>query len=282
MSNINAMIQAVDFIEAHLKAEITVAAMAQAVGYSLYHFCRTFSAVCHHTPYDYLMRRRLSEAARALLASDQKIIDIAGEYQFNSPETFARAFKRMFATQPQQWRKTGRLDPHRLRSRLTLAHLEHLHQGSYLKPVVVEKAGLEIAGVMSLIGPDPAAIGQLWAMLAQELANSDRGGNFYGLAWYPPGWEQGGYFYLAGIEQGSRQVVGSALVIKELPPSTCIRFIHRGAWGDLPLTQDYIYQSWLPQSSWRLAYPLEIHSFGSTLENWAQEQAEWEIYLPVK
>ncbi len=282
MSNITTMVQAVEFIEDHLKAEITVAAMAQAVGYSLYHFCRTFSAVCHHTPYDYLMRRRLTEAARALLASDQKIIDIAGEYQFNSPETFARAFKRMFATQPQQWRKAGRLDRHRLRSRLTLAHLEHLHQGSYLKPVVVEKAGLEIAGVMSLIRTDPAVIGQLWAMLAQELTSLDLGGNFYGLAWYPPDWEQSGYFYLAGIEKGSLKVAGSALVVKEMPPLTYARFIHRGDWGDLPLTQDYIYQTWLPQSRRRLAYPMEIHYFGSTLGNWVEEQGEWEIYLPVK
>lgn len=279
MSHINAMIQAVDFIEAHLKAELTVAAMAEAAGYSLYHFCRTFSVVCHHPPYDYLMRRRLSEAARTLLENDQKIIDIAYEYQFNSPETFARAFKRMLAMQPQQWRKTGRLDRRRLRSRLTLAHLQHLHQGSYLKPAVVEKAGLEIAGVMSLVRADPAATGQLWAMLAQELASLERDGNFYGLIWYPPDWAQNGYFYLAGLEKGSRQVAGSALVVKELPPSTYIRFIHRGLQSDLRLTQDYIYQTWLPQSSRQLAYPLEIHYFGSTLGNCAEE---WEIYLPVK
>jgi AraC family transcriptional regulator len=58
------MIEALDDIEQHLTAEIQVADIAAAVSYSLYHFCRIFGQVVHHNPYDYLMRRRLSEAAR--------------------------------------------------------------------------------------------------------------------------------------------------------------------------------------------------------------------------
>lgn len=82
--------QAVDFIEDNLKEAIAVADVADAVSYSLYHFCRTFNQATHHTPYDYLMRRRLSLAAQELLQTDKKIIEIALDYQFNSPETFSR------------------------------------------------------------------------------------------------------------------------------------------------------------------------------------------------
>jgi AraC family transcriptional regulator len=111
MSQIASICWAIDFVEAHLKEEITVADMADSAGYSLYHFCRTFNGLVHHTPYDYLMRRRLSESARELIRTDKRIIDIAFDYRFNSPETYSRAFKRMFGLQPSQWKEQGRLVP---------------------------------------------------------------------------------------------------------------------------------------------------------------------------
>ncbi len=43
MSNIPAMTKAVEFIEDNLKEDIAVADIADAVSYSLYHFCRMFN-----------------------------------------------------------------------------------------------------------------------------------------------------------------------------------------------------------------------------------------------
>ena len=63
--------QAIEFIESHLQEDITVAQIADAAGYSLFHFMRKFNQMVHHTPYDYLIRRRLTEAAKALIHSDQ-------------------------------------------------------------------------------------------------------------------------------------------------------------------------------------------------------------------
>ena len=92
MSSVATMIQAVEFIEAHLREDIAVADISDRVSYSLYHFCRMFNRIVHHTPYDYLMRRRLSESARELVETDKKIIEIAFDYRFNSPETYSCAF----------------------------------------------------------------------------------------------------------------------------------------------------------------------------------------------
>jgi AraC family transcriptional regulator len=100
---ITSIFNAIEFVETNLTEEMTIADMADAVFYSLYHFCRMFNGIVHHTPYDYLMRRRLSKSARELIETDKKIIEIAFDYQFNSPETYARAFKRMFDMQPSQW-----------------------------------------------------------------------------------------------------------------------------------------------------------------------------------
>ncbi len=72
MTHLETMSAAIDFMEAHLQDEITLADVADTVSYSLYHFSRVFSETVHHTPYDYLMRRRLSESAHDLLETDKK------------------------------------------------------------------------------------------------------------------------------------------------------------------------------------------------------------------
>lgn len=281
MSSLRAIFQAIQFIETHLTEEITVAEMAEAAGYSLYHFCRTFNGTVHHTPYDYLMRRRLSQAARALVDTDRKIIDVAFDHQFNSAETFSRAFKRMFGIQPQQWRKTDRLDRRQLMLPLTLAHLEHFQQRKCLKPTLVEKPVFHVAGLMTLVQNEPAVVGQLWQMVEQELAGPAAAGDRYGLIWHPPGGEQTGYFYLAGVEISSPDTAGSNLVVKTAPASTYASFTHCGGRARLNLTLDYIYQTWLPQSGRRLAFPLEVDYFGRRIVDLDDEQARWEIQIPV-
>ena len=169
MSNIDSMYAAAEFIEANLRQTIRVADMAESVSYSLYHFCRTFNAIVQHTPYDYLMRRRLTESARELVASDRKIIDIACDYGFNNPETYSRAFRRMFAMQPSQWRKRALTEEQRLMPRLSLAYLAHINRGNYLKPVLVEKEAFQLAGLMTLVEGDRAVTEKLWEILLQEL-----------------------------------------------------------------------------------------------------------------
>ena len=103
-AQLNIICAALEFIEENLRNEISVGDIAASAGYSLYHFIRKFNQTVHHSPYDYLMRRRLSEAAHELLASEHRILDIAFDFCFHNHETFSRAFKRLFATQPNQWR----------------------------------------------------------------------------------------------------------------------------------------------------------------------------------
>jgi len=285
MSNIPAMTKAIEFIEDSLKEDITVADIADAVSYSLYHFCRMFNRVIHHTPYDYLIRRRLSESARELVETDEKIIEIAFGYRFNSPETYSRAFKRMFGVQPYQWRKQRSIDRRSLMSRLTLEHIEHINKGDYLKPVLEERDAFQVAGVMTLVKDDQGVIPQLWDTLAQELEGIKDTGmtrGYYGIACYPRDWQERGHLYMAAVEVESLDILGSALVVKTMPASKCARFVHKGPYKDLRLTLDYIYQTWLPKSGKRLASSFEIEYYGQDFRRPDNEESETEIYIPIK
>ena len=107
---ISAIIAGLDFIEGHLCIPITVGDIADAAGYSLFHFIRTFNKIVKHTPYDYLMRRRLSLAAMLLFETNERVLDIGLTCQFESHEGFTRAFGRVFGMPPIVWREIKTLD----------------------------------------------------------------------------------------------------------------------------------------------------------------------------
>jgi AraC-like DNA-binding protein/GNAT superfamily N-acetyltransferase len=101
--------RAIGELEHHLTEPIAVDVVAARVGYSRFHFSRTFLAWIGLTPTAYLRKRRLSEAARALITTTARILEIALDYQFQSQEAFTRSFKREFGVSPGLYRWRGRL-----------------------------------------------------------------------------------------------------------------------------------------------------------------------------
>lgn len=105
MGNPEALLRSAALVEERLKDPVTVQEMAEAACWSLYHFCRVFSEALGMGPYDYLVRRRVTEAARDLDASERRITDLAFGYQFGSPEVFSRCFKRALGVLPSKLRE---------------------------------------------------------------------------------------------------------------------------------------------------------------------------------
>jgi AraC family transcriptional regulator len=285
MPDVTLIAQAVDFIEDNLREPIGVADMADAAGYSLYHFCRTFNQITHHTPYDYLVRRRLAEAAQTLLQRDERIVDVAFEYQFNSHETFSRAFKRVFGMQPSQLREQGRIDRPGPMPRLTLAHLEQINWGAYLKPILLGMDAFQVAGIMTLVRERRTMVSQLWSLLDRELKSqvtTTGAESYYGIISFPEDWEDHGFLYMAAFQIEEPEAAGPTLVLKAIPALTCARFIHKGPIRNLPLTLDYVYHTWLPKSGRHLSQPLVVEHYGQGYGGLDDDEFEVEIYIPIK
>lgn len=256
MSNLELMGTAVTFIEDHLQENIKVADMADAINFSLFHFCRTFNKIVHHTPYDYLIRRRLSESARLLLATDLRITDIAFTFQFNSLETYSRAFKRLFHQLPSDWRRGSARHAYRIMPRLTLAHLEQRTHPDFIRQQPIQRDVLALAGLMSWIdGNEQAALSQLWANLSAKLSHPPD--NCYGIHWLCESAAQSAHFYMAGAEIEPTE----SLVMKAVPAGLYGRFQHTAPFATRQLLLDYIIHTWLPHSNLMLAHPfiLEQH-----------------------
>ncbi len=100
---------ALEYIENRLGEPISSKQIAQFTGYSRAHFDRCFSAIIGESPAAYLRKRRLSEAARQLIASEKSILSIALDFQYQSAEAFTRAFSQEFHLTPSAYRRRKRL-----------------------------------------------------------------------------------------------------------------------------------------------------------------------------
>lgn len=97
--------RALDYIEAHLTDDIDYEAAAREAASSSFHFQRMFSMLVGYTLGDYIRMRRLSLAADELHHTDKKIIDIALQYGYDTPESFSRAFTRFHGITPTEARR---------------------------------------------------------------------------------------------------------------------------------------------------------------------------------
>ncbi|MBN1797522.1 MAG: AraC family transcriptional regulator [Spirochaetales bacterium] len=284
MTHIQLISKAIDFIENNLKEQIGIEDVARKAGCSLYHFARLFNRYTHHTPYDYMMRRRLAESAGELLFTDKKIIDIALDYCFNNPETFSRTFKKVFGVQPKQWRKQKNEQAGFLMPRLTRDHLLQLQKGAYLKPVKMEQEALHLVGLMAPVNSNEGKEEVLHDLFMNELKKWDyslQDARYYGAVCYWQSIHNRGFSYFIGIESDMKDFAPGQFVTKIIQSFPCIRFIHKGAFKNRRLTLDYIYHTWQPKAGENRRPDLELYYFGNSLQNMDDKGREIEIYIPV-
>ena len=109
MDWISGIQRAIDYTEAHLTDEIDYAAVAREAASSAFHFQRMFSMLVGYTLGDYIRMRRLSLAADELHRTEDKVIDIALRYGYDTPESFTRAFTRFHGIIPTEARRGGNI-----------------------------------------------------------------------------------------------------------------------------------------------------------------------------
>lgn len=91
---------AIRYIEDHITDELTVNMIADYVNISSFYFQKGFAMLCGITISEYIRNRRLALAGKDLVTSDEKIIDIAMKYGYDSPDSFTKAFSRFHGVTP--------------------------------------------------------------------------------------------------------------------------------------------------------------------------------------
>lgn len=94
----------VDYMERHLVDDIGADDVAKAVYLSPFFLQRGFSLMTGVGLGEYLKNRRLYQAALDLKHTDDKVIDVALRYCYETPESFTKAFTRFHGATPSQVR----------------------------------------------------------------------------------------------------------------------------------------------------------------------------------
>ena len=107
MDNRTIIQQSLDYIEDNLQTEITAAELADAAGFSLFHYYRLFQQATGLPVMQYVLRRRLLHGVYAVKQGSTKT-DAALSFGFDTYAGFYKAFCREFGSTPSEFLQSSR------------------------------------------------------------------------------------------------------------------------------------------------------------------------------
>lgn len=286
-----ALEQAVVYIENHLGDGIRVEEVTKAAGYSYYHLNRQFTAILGESVGSYVKKRRLADAAKKLLYTDHKVIDIAVENGFESPEAFSRAFKAVYRVSPQAYRQ-NRLDTIiGAKERLDTGLLDHLARNVTVHPNIVVFPEIKVAGLRGETTLRDNKLKALWEQanaICMQIPNRVPGGRGFGICeacrdntLYTMN-DDVLFTEVAGTEVSSFDGLPEPFVRKVIPGGRYAVFTHRGSLRMLPRTFDYIWGTWFLNTREEMDWREDFELYDERFLGYDHPDSEMDLYIPVR
>jgi AraC family transcriptional regulator len=294
------MTKAIEYLERNLCGEADLEAAARAANCSAFHFYRMFEVITGLGPGEYLRRRRLSEAAKALAhggaapAGDgqgqERIVDLALRFGYDSPDAFSRAFRREFGCLPSEARKGGA----RLHSYPPLSFSVLLKGDKAMEYRIEKGPAMRLAGISARVsskdGGNFVAVPAFWEAIMKDgrwkalFAKADLKRTGVCGVCRDFDMASGSFVYSIAIDEPAsmeRMPAGSAVI--EIPASTWAKFTSRGPLQ--PNFQDTIkriFGEWLPASDWEHAGSAEIEFYPASVGSPESSDYWCEYWIPLK
>lgn len=248
---------AIHYIEENLTNELSLSQIISCTGFSKYHFARIFKTISGYTIYDYIRRRRLTEAAKLLTNTDMRIIDISMLYGYLSQEAFTRAFKEMFSVTPYSYRVNKFVFENLYEQVLSYEFLSHTSDTPLMEPIIVEKESFLITGLEYAGQNSNNEVPKLWNEFCREIKPIEqyvKRDVYYGLERYDEqSWENCCFRYLAGAEitQYDERIFEYRNVVK-IEKSSYAVFPLPAVIHTLPKEIAKVYTTYLPKTGLKI------------------------------
>ena len=279
----NAIQNAVDYIEKNITADITVEDVAEHVFFSPFYFQKGFSMLCGFSVSEYIRNRRLALAGVDLASADEKIIDIALKYGYDSPDSFTRAFTRFHGASPSAVRKGEVM----IRTFAPLK-LEISLKGGYIMNYKIEKKeSFTVLGVSRTFDYETCKkeIPEFWS----EHYASGGGKNVLGMLGVNIDCEMGhsSFEYLIADFYEDNREIPEGCVVKIIPEFTWAVFSCDGPMPEaLQDVNQKIFSEWLPairEYEFAAGFCIEMYDDPSRYPKGNRdENYHSEIWIPVK
>lgn len=143
MNWIESISKAIEYIEENITEDTTVEDISRNANISPFYFQKGFACICGYSISEYIRNRKLSLAGNDLMNSDEKIIDIALKYGYDSPDSFTKAFKRFHGVTPTAVRKKGAIVKEFVPLKVNLV----LKGGYIMEYKIEEKGAFKVVGL---------------------------------------------------------------------------------------------------------------------------------------
>lgn len=287
MEYLNTFERAVIYIENHLGEDINVRDVAKEAGYSYYHLTRIFQSLLGESIGNYIQKRRLSNGAKQLLYSDKKIIDIAFENGFNSPEAFSRAFKAVYRVSPKEYRNNRLEVLFGNKKELSMDLLKHITTNITVQPEIKYIDDIYVAGIHGVASiNDIYSLWQRFIDVADTIPNKHHSGRTFGIC------EQLQETHTLNYDMDLSEVIGlevtcydnlpDGIVAKTIPAGKYAVFTHRGLISEIRKTYEYIWGTWVLLTKEVLDKRGDFELYDKRFLGRDNEQSEMDIYIPLK
>lgn len=277
---------AINYIEEHLIEEIDYEIVAKEAACSSFYFQRIFSILCGMTLGDYIRNRRLTLAGNELSAADDKVIDIALKYGYESPESFTRAFSRFHGVTPSEAKKDGS----KLKSFSRLSVKITLSGGNIMDYKIIEKKAFDIIEKVETHSVEDSAnaksIPEFWSRSHQDgtvktLMNVTTDRTFiFGVCYGNLPENAKTFDYSIAATYAKDAVVPEGFRRNTIPARTWAVFECKGAMPNA--IQDLwhkIVSEFFPTSSYKPTYEMDIEAYSEG--NMGDPDYYSEIWIPV-
>lgn len=287
MDYLNTFEKAIIYIEANLSNDINVNDVAKEVGYSYYHLTRMFQAIVGESIGNYIKKRRLSNGAYELLYSDKKIIEIALENGFNSPEAFSRAFKLVYKVSPVKYRN-NRLNVFMgNKKEIDTDFLKHIAKNITIEPKIKYIEDIYVRGIEGRVKVDN--IYSLWkkfAKIIEKIPNKHHSKRTFGICNQLDDMHKVNYdmdlLEIVGVEVIDNEKLADNTVLITIPAGKYAVFTHSGSIDNIIKTYEYIWGTWLVLTKEKLDNRLHFEFYDERFLGKDNKDSKMDIYIPIK
>lgn len=277
MELVESLNAALQYLEKHLLDETDSAKAARHVGLSRFYLERTFAALTGMSVSEYIRARRLTLAAQALLTGDQKVIDLALKYGYDTPESFTKAFSRFHGVTPSSVRRMSTL----LRCQNPLVISIKMEGASIMNYKIEQMDAFTVVGAEQSFQMDTSTreIPKFWEAFFQQGLH-EKVIPMFGICFDADA--SGNFPYLIGEVLKDGKEVPQGLTTREIPAHQWARFSCIGPMpGAIQSMTKQIYSEWLPTNgTYEVAQYMEIEMYSEGDTTAADYYSE--VWIPVK
>lgn len=274
--------EAISYIEENILEDLSVKTIAEKVNISPFYFQKGFTMLCGYSLSEYIKSRRLALAGSEVLRTNEKIIDIAIKYRYDSPDSFTKAFTRFHGATPTAVRRDGAS----VKSFVALKIKFSLEGGYIMDYKIVEKNEFKVIGVSKKFKYDSAfkEVPLFWQEYMSKGNNALCGMYGVNIDEKMTGSE---FEYIIADDYSEEKASKEGHIVKTIPKFTWAVF---PCYGDPKVSMQEVnkkvFSKWLPNcKDYEIAagYCIEMYSDPTSFKKGMLDENYYsEIWIPVK